>query len=257
MRPAVRRKRPGALHTTRTRSNAVAPARRLTRDDFNRPTLEVARDLLGKFIVSVYRGRAIAAMIAEVEAYKGPRDRAAHTYGGRRTARVEALYGDGGVAYVYLCYGIHWMLNFSTRGHDIPEGVLIRGIIVPTRLGALLLAGPGKVTRHLKIDRRVNGIDTTASPTFWVEDRSVRFMARDITVGPRVGVDYAGPYWAGRLWRFSAHTAAAHDAIGIVLEDRLVSVAAGAQVVERAFELQTQRAGHVGNLSFDVAKGKT
>jgi DNA-3-methyladenine glycosylase len=99
---------------------------RLDRGVFNRPTLQVARDLLGKFIVRNDRGRRLSAMITEVEAYRGPRDRACHAYGGRRTPRVEPLYGDGGTVYVYLVYGMHWLLNFSTAGAEKPEGVLVR-----------------------------------------------------------------------------------------------------------------------------------
>src|SRR5689334_4101471 len=90
--------------------------KRWARDAFNRPTLTVARDLLGKFIVRADRGIRLSAMITEVEAYKGPRDAAAHTYNGRRTRRVEPLYRDGGTVYVYFVYGMHWLLNFSTVG---------------------------------------------------------------------------------------------------------------------------------------------
>lgn len=173
--------------------------RRLTRADFNRPTLTVARDLLGKYLVRRERDRTFAAMIVEVEAYKGPVDRAAHTYGGRRTPRVEPLYGEGGTAYVYLCYGIHWLLNFSTAGAGKPEGVLIRGIA--TGEDDIVL-GPGRVTRRLGIDRRLDGIDATASDRLWLEDRGIRIAPSAVRRGPRVGVDYAGPYWAARPWRF-------------------------------------------------------
>lgn len=176
-------------------------SRRLARADFNRPTLAVARDLLGKYLVRRERGRTFAAMIVETEAYKGPADRAAHTHGGRRTPRVEPLWQEGGTAYVYLCYGIHWLLNFSTAGAGKPEGVLIRGIATGGDGGDFLL-GPGRVTRHLKIDRRFDGIDATGSDTLWLEDRGVRIAPRAIRRGPRVGVDYAGPYWAARPWRF-------------------------------------------------------
>ena len=176
---------------------------RLTRADFNRPTLTVARDLLGKFIVHRIRGRAIAAMIVEVEAYKGPADRAAHTYGGRRTARVEPLWRHGGTAYVYLCYGIHWLLNFSTAGAGKPEGVLIRGIAPQADGAPHFLLGPGRVTRCLQIDRRCDGLDVTGSDRLWVEDRGIHIPARTVKRGPRVGVDYAGPFWAAKQWRFS------------------------------------------------------
>ena len=177
-------------------------ARRLGRGDFNRPTLEVARDLIGKFIVRAHRWREVAAMITEVEAYKGPRDRAAHTYGGRRTARVEPLYGDGGTVYVYLVYGMHWLLNFSTAGQGIPEGVLVRAIVADTRGKPMPIVGPGKLTRYLGIDKKLDRTDATCSNQLWVEDRGVRIPAGRLQSGPRVGVDYAGPYWAARPWRF-------------------------------------------------------
>ena len=175
---------------------------RLTRASFNLPTLRVARDLLGKFIVRRHRGRELAAMITEVEAYKGPRDRAAHTFGGRRTARVEPLYADGGTAYVYLVYGIHWLLNFSTAGAGTPEGVLIRGVLTIDRNKPSLISGPGRVTAYLRIDRRLDHVDTTRSAVMWLEDRGIRVPARRILAGPRVGIDYAGAYWATRRWRF-------------------------------------------------------
>ncbi len=176
--------------------------RRLDRRDFNRPTLRVARDLLGKFIVRRYRGRLVQAMIAETEAYKGPRDLASHAAGGRRTPRVEPLYGDGGTVYVYLVYGLHWLLNLSTAGRGKPEGVLIRGIVVDAAGERRMLAGPGRVTQHLKIDKKLDGADATASKEMWLEDRGIRMPANSVRKGPRIGVDYAGPYWAARPWRF-------------------------------------------------------
>jgi DNA-3-methyladenine glycosylase len=174
----------------------------LTRASFNLPTLRVSRDLLGKFIVRRHRGRQLAAMITEVEAYKGPRDRAAHTFGGRRTARVEPLYADGGTAYVYLVYGIHWLLNFSTAGAETPEGVLIRGVLTADGARPRLLSGPGRVTTYLRIDRRLDHVDATRSAVMWLEDRGIRVAASRIMTGPRVGIDYAGAYWAARRWRF-------------------------------------------------------
>jgi len=190
---------------------------RLTRASFNLPTLRVSRDLLGKFIVRRHRGRELAAMVTEVEAYKGPRDRAAHTFGGRRTARVEALYGDGGTAYVYLVYGIHWLLNFSTAGAGTPEGVLIRGVLTADHAKPRLVSGPGRVTAYLRIDRRLNHIDATQSAVMWLEDRGIRLSARRIMTGPRVGIDYAGAYWSARRWRFWIDLPAdLSDAVGAV-----------------------------------------
>jgi DNA-3-methyladenine glycosylase len=176
--------------------------RRLARADFERPTLRVARDLLGKFIVHRHRGRRIAAMIAETEAYRGPNDRASHAYGGRRTPRVEPLWREGGTLYVYLVYGMHWLLNFSTAGEGRPEGVLVRGVLVGPRGRKDLISGPGKVTRRLRIDKRLDGADAATSRRLWIEDRGVRIPARRVSAGPRIGVDYAGRYWAARPWRF-------------------------------------------------------
>jgi len=173
--------------------------RRLDRRAFNRPTLRVARDLLGKFIVRRWRGRRFSAMIAETEAYRGPKDRASHAAGGRRTPRVEPLYGEGGTVYVYFVYGMHWLLNFSTAGAGRPEGVLIRGIV--TGRGKLV-AGPGRVTRYLKIDKGLDGDDVTDSKRIRIEDRGVRVPASRVRKGPRIGVHYAGRYWAARPWRF-------------------------------------------------------
>jgi len=190
---------------------------RLTRASFNLPTLRVSRDLLGKFIVRRHRGRELAAMVTEVEAYKGPRDRAAHTFGGRRTARVEPLYGDGGTTYVYLVYGIHWLLNFSTAGAGTPEGVLIRGVLTADHAKPRLVSGPGRVTAYLRIDRRLNHIDATQSAVMWLEDRGIRLPARRIMTGPRVGIDYAGAYWSARRWRFWIDLPAdLSDAVGAV-----------------------------------------
>lgn len=176
--------------------------RRLDREAFNRPTLRVARDLLGKFLVRNRRGRRIAAMITEVEAYKGPRDRASHAYGGRRTPRVQALYADGGIVYVYFVYGMHWMLNFSTAGEGRPEAILVRGVAIDSAGGREVVSGPARVCRRLTIDKALYGEDAVQSKRIWIEDRGVRVPARRILTGPRVGVEYAGSYWAARPWRF-------------------------------------------------------
>jgi DNA-3-methyladenine glycosylase len=177
-------------------------SQRLERDAFNRPTLHVARELIGTYIVRSLGRRRIAAMITETEAYKGPRDAASHAHNGRRTERVEPLYGDGGTTYVYLVYGMHWLLNFSTAGAGKPEGVLIRAVAVESDGESEWVVGPGRVTRALRIDKALDGVDATTSSAIWLEDRGVRVPPRRILNGPRVGVDYAGPYWAARPWRF-------------------------------------------------------
>ena len=182
-------------------SGMSTSSRRLDRADFNAPTLRVARALLGKYIVRRTPEREITAMIAEVEAYKGPRDLASHAARGRRTARVEPLYADGGTIYVYFCYGMHWLLNFSTLGAELPEAVLIRGVFTDEPTPKAIL-GPARVTKYLEIDKRLDGGDAVTSLELWVEDRGVRIASRRIQTGPRIGIDYAGAYWAARPWRF-------------------------------------------------------
>ncbi len=187
------------------------PARRLVRSDFNRPTLQVARDLLGKRIVRRINGRIVSALIAETEAYRGPADRAAHSYGGRRTPRVEPLYADGGTVYVYFIYGMHWMLNFSTAGPERPEGVLIRAVVTQAEPRPRLLSGPGRVTRYLRIDRNLDGVDATCCDQLWLEDDGMRIRPGAVQRGPRVGIDYAGALWAAKPWRFVLNPDTAFD----------------------------------------------
>lgn len=201
------RKRSGSRRPVERRSASARPvakrtSRRLDRDAFNRPTLRVARDLLGKFIVRSFPGRRVSAMITEVEAYKGPQDLASHARRGRRTPRVEPLYGDGGTIYVYFVYGMHWLLNFSTAGRDRPEAVLIRGVLAEPDGARRPVVGPARVTRFLGIDKNLDGADATRSKELWLEDRGVRIPASRLRRGPRIGVDYAGPVWAAKPWRF-------------------------------------------------------
>ena len=141
-------------------------------------------------------------MITEIEAYKGPQDLASHARGGRRTRRVEPLYGEGGTTYVYLVYGLHWLLNFSTVGAGRPEAVLVRGVLGGTADALEPVPGPGRVARHLRIDQRLDGLDATTSDRIWVEDRGITVPSHAVRRGPRVGIDYSGAYWAGRPWRF-------------------------------------------------------
>ena len=112
-------------------------------------------------------------MITEVEAYKGPQDRASHAYGGRRTPRVEPLYADGGTVYVYLVYGLHWMLNFSTAAQGKPEAVLVRAILTDHAGERKPIVGPGRVCKYLKIDKKLDGADVTDSKLMWLEDKEI------------------------------------------------------------------------------------
>ena len=125
----------------------------------------MAQELLGKHLVRRWRNVEQSAVIHEVEAYIGPHDLACHGRFGR-TARTEVMFGPAGVWYVYLCYGIHWMLNIVTDGEDWPAAVLLRG--------AGEFNGPGKLTKGMRIDRRLNGKPAIESSGLWIEDRGTR-----------------------------------------------------------------------------------
>ncbi len=153
-------------------------------------------------------------MIVETEAYIGKKDRAAHSYGGRRTKRNEIEYGIGGHVYIYMVYGLHYQLNFVTAGKDEPECVLIRALEPTDGIDAMkkfrhqkdernLANGPGKLCQALHLDRSLYGHDLCAKGSkFYIEDRGVKVLPGRIKKGPRIGIDYAGPYWAKVHWRF-------------------------------------------------------
>jgi DNA-3-methyladenine glycosylase len=163
-------------------------------------TIAIARWLLGKHLVRrLPDGRVDARMITEIEAYNGERDLACHARAGR-TRRTEVLYRAGGVWYVYLCYGIHEMLNLVVGPVDAPAALLIRSVE-----GA---RGPGRVTKALGIDRALNATPVEPSVGLWLEDRGVRVPRRLVQATPRIGVDYSGPVWAAKLWRFTFDPAA-------------------------------------------------
>jgi DNA-3-methyladenine glycosylase len=185
---------------------------RLTRDFFTRSdTLRIARDLLGKLLVVPSQdGRRVSGMIVETEAYLGEIDKAAHSYGGRRTARNEITYAEGGHVYVFFVYGMYFQLNLVTGAVDDPHVVLIRAVetvegieIMRERRGEMkdrnLTSGPGKLCIALGITRDLNGEDLSGA-RIWVEEyRAVK--KREIVSGPRVGIDYAGEF-VDMPWRF-------------------------------------------------------
>jgi DNA-3-methyladenine glycosylase len=179
-----------------------------TRED----VVQIAKDLLGKFIFTSFNNEITAGIITEAEAYEGITDRASHAFGNRRTARTEVMYANGGVAYVYLCYGIHSLFNIVTNKQDIPHAILIRGIyplegleVMKKRKEKLNLnrgsgSGPGKVSKLLGIHYSHSGIDLLGDE-IWLEDRGL-VLNDYILTGTRIGVDYAGkdallPY---RFW---------------------------------------------------------
>lgn len=132
-------------------------------------------------------------MITEVEAYDGERDRACHARAGR-TRRTEPMYAAGGIWYVYLCYGVYELLNLVVGPEDWPAAILIRGVQG--------VKGPGRVTKALGIDRSLNAAPVGRASGLWIEDRGVQVPRRLVQSTPRIGVDYAGPVWRAKRWRF-------------------------------------------------------
>lgn len=164
---------------------------RLGREFFLRDALEVAPELVGKTLVSSLPGaQERRLVITETEVYRGVENSACHAHRGR-TKRTEMLYRPGGAVYVYLCYGIHWLLNVITGPEDFPQGVLIRACEG--------FEGPGKLTKHLGITGAQNGIDICSSPLLRIEDEG-RMV--NITTDKRVGIAYAEEADRERLWRF-------------------------------------------------------
>ncbi len=170
----------------------------LPRAYFIRPTLQVARSLLGKYLVRETGRKIVAGRIVEVEAYIGMEDLACHASKGR-TVRTEVMFGPAGISYVYLIYGMHHCFNIVTERAGFPSAVLVRAVEdVDTQA---LIDGPGRVCRFLAIDRTLNRVDLTAGEALWVEDRGERVAPATITAGRRINVDYAG-VWAKKPWRF-------------------------------------------------------
>lgn len=163
-------------------------------------TVVLARRLVGKVLVRRHPGGAVTRhRIVEVEAYDGEKDRACHASKGR-TKRTEVMYRPGGVWYVYLCYGLHEMLNLVTGPADYPAAVLIRQVSG--------IPGPGRLTKQLEIDRALNGAPTARRSGLWIEDDGFKLRPGELRAGPRIGVDYAGPVWARKPWRFYFEPAA-------------------------------------------------
>lgn len=165
-------------------------AHRLSRSFYRNDVLHVAPQLPGKHIVINNGHLTEKYIITEVEAYRGEEDLACHASKGR-TKRNEIMYANGGYVYVYLIYGIYWMLNFVTGEADNPQAVLIRCVEGYN--------GPGKLSRKLGIDGSFYGEDLVSSGRIWIEDNhnSWKIISR-----PRIGIDYAGEYWKNKPWRF-------------------------------------------------------
>lgn len=191
-------------------------ARKLPAKFYRQGALALAPALLGKVLVHAAPEGRTSGLIVEVEAYVGPEDRAAHSFGGRLTTRTRAMFGPPGRAYIFFVYGMHYCFNVVAAGEGKPEAVLVRAVEpvegidlmarrrrMPVRTAADLIrltSGPGKLTAALGLDMELYGADLTGDRLFLEEGRVVD--QQEIASSRRVGVDYAGE-WAGRPWRFS------------------------------------------------------
>ena len=164
---------------------------KLEKNAYSMRATELAPYLLGKLLCRRTEGGVIKARICETECYFGEDDTACHAHKGK-TQRTKTLYAEGGIAYVYLCYGIHSLLNVVSGERDFPEAVLIRGVE-----GA---SGPGRVTKYMQIDRSFNETSFTDSSELWIEDDG--YSCEKIKLERRVGIDYASPDDRERKWRF-------------------------------------------------------
>ncbi len=165
---------------------------RLDTEFFLRDVLDVAPDLLGCQIVRVFADNKVKKYkIVELEAYRGEEDLACHASKGR-TGRTEIMYHKGGLVYVYLIYGMYWMLNIVCSVEGNPQAVLVRGLEA--------YEGPGKLSKELKIDGSFYGENLASSQRIWIEknnDVELKFKST-----ARINIDYAGPVWSGKKWRF-------------------------------------------------------
>lgn len=186
---------------------------KLTQDFFvQEDVVKIGRQLIGKFLFTKIDGMLTGGMIVETESYKGAEDRACHAFGNRRTKRTEVMYQRGGVAYIYLCYGIHSLLNIVTAKENVPHAILIRaiepfyGIETMLRrrgfssLKTTLTSGPGSLTVALGIHLGHNG-ESLLGNRIWIEDQGTIIEDNQIIASPRVGIAYAGKD-AKLPWRF-------------------------------------------------------
>ncbi len=172
-----------------TQPNQQKPIR-LKKEFYQKTAVEAAPLLLGKLLCVNLEGNTVKLRITETEAYMGEEDTACHAHKGK-TNRTEIMYKEGGYAYIYLCYGIHSLLNIVTGSADIPQAVLIRGVEG--------FNGPGKLTKALKITTQLNKENLITSNKLWIEDEG---HTPKYTIAKRVGIHYATPEYKEILWRF-------------------------------------------------------
>jgi DNA-3-methyladenine glycosylase len=176
---------------TKLFTDKMDSGKRLSRDFYTRDVLGVAPELPGKNLVIILNEGSLGKFrITEVEAYRGSEDKACHAFKGR-TARTEIMFHEGGSLYIYLIYGMYWMLNIVTGEKNNPQAVLIRGVED--------YPGPGKLTKSLGIDKSFYGEDLVFSERIWIEDTG---LIHPVKSGPRIGIEYAGKYWKTRPWRY-------------------------------------------------------
>jgi DNA-3-methyladenine glycosylase len=165
---------------------------------FDRPTLTVAKALLGKYLVRRIGDKLEALMITETEAYFGFEDKGSHAHRGQ-TPRNTPMFEEPGTIYVYFTYGMHWMLNLVCKGEGFPAAVLIRGVASPA--GAPPLDGPAKLAKYLHIGGSLTGKRLGQQVGLWVEDRGMRVRRSEIVRTPRIGIPDRG-IWTQKPWRF-------------------------------------------------------
>lgn len=165
--------------------------------------LQISKELLGKILVTNFESRRTAGRIVEVEAYNGIADKASHAFNSRRTKRTEIMYAEGGVAYVYLCYGIHHLFNVVTGKKDDPHAILIRALEPVSgidtmlkrtgkkKLDASLTSGPGNLAKALHITTLHNGVKLSGDSIYLADD-GIIYTKKEIASSHRIGVDYAG-----------------------------------------------------------------
>ena len=180
----------------------------LPRSFYNRPTLAVARELIGARLVRIFHGKKLVGLITETEAYISQNDLACHAKAGL-TARTAPMFGPAGHSYVYFTYGNHWMLNVVTEKEGFPAAVLIRAIqpiegaeiMLERRMGRDTY-GPGKLTQAMGITKSENNLDLTIrNSSLWIEE-GISVPKKNVTIGPRVGLNKTPEPWLSKPWRF-------------------------------------------------------
>jgi len=170
--------------------------KRLNREFYERPALDLAKALLGKTLARKEGKRILRGKIVETEAYLGEKDKASHAFGGKITKRNKTEYLRGGHLYVYLCYGMHWQLNVTASFSGVPECVLLRALEPQKK--ERIASGPGKLCKWLKLDKSFDAEDLVYSKRIWIEDS---FEKGKTACSERIGIGYAGE-WAKKPWRF-------------------------------------------------------